>query len=187
MSPEMQVMLRPREAFAALAIESPRPWGWLRRPLLLALVIGCGAALLAEGALDPRLVLSAGLTWCFLPLLEISGLAVLWATAGKRIRFAQAIDLYFAGYAAWCLWIVGVGFCWATLTPARGLTTIFGCLGIGVLVAAWSAYVDYRFFRCVLKSNRIQALRALAMQRGIVWLSTLVVFGGGSLLSELHL
>src|SRR4051812_48942776 len=57
-------------------------WLAVRRPLLVALVLGCATSLMTSGRLTLRLLVPAAVYWSFIPVLEVAGL---WAVGGKRL------------------------------------------------------------------------------------------------------
>ena len=141
--------------------------GW-KRPALLAFVLGCTASLLTAGRLVPRLVLPVTLYATFVPLCEIGALAV---TARRRkMPFGQLVDRYFEGHIAWMMWLVAFGALWAMM-PAKEIWYT-----LAVMVFAWSAFVDWRFFREALERSPRRAGRDLAVQRALAWGVGLLIF-----------
>ncbi|HEV2446696.1 MAG TPA: hypothetical protein VGS58_12265 [Candidatus Sulfopaludibacter sp.] len=152
-------------------------WVGLRRPLLVALVLGCAVSLMTSGRLTLRLAGPAAVYWSFVPLCEIASLAVV---AGRRgTPFARTIDRYFEGHAAWLLWATAFVAVWA-FVPAPAVygwrwRTLWW-YGSAAAVFAWSAYVDFGFFRRVLGRSAGRAARDLAIQRALSWAAGLAIF-----------
>jgi hypothetical protein len=150
----------------------------LRRPLFLTLVMASVAAMLTSGAVPVRLVFSVSLYWCFVPIVEVIALLLVTASrqeaAGAR---STTIDVYFMGHAAWTLALLAIGL---TLSSAPAstiwpmVTTVVPAILAGVI--AWSAYVDYWFFRTVLNAPSRRAIRDTAMVRLITWPIVFIVF-----------
>ena len=62
----------------------------LRRPLLLAFVLGCGVSLLASGRFTPRLVVDGTLSFAFVPVCELIAYAIVYRLQRGSRPFAQA-------------------------------------------------------------------------------------------------
>jgi hypothetical protein len=176
-SADARVLLRPSQAYQALASE-PAPgtlWIALRRPLLLACMLGGLVSLGTTGVLTLRIVVPATLYWGYVPAAETLALvAVVW-TRRRRVPFSRAIDAFFAGHALWTLYVVVI--CWllASMPPDRvwfWLTT--WCLAGLAGVIGWSAYIDFCFYRRFYGTTGRAAIRDLLVQRAIGWM---IVFG----------
>jgi hypothetical protein len=158
-------------------------WTGLRRPLLVALVIGCAASLMDAGVLTLRLALPTAIWWTYVPLVEILALFAASPAARRAGSWPQTIDRYFMGHGPALLWVVALAGCFAFI-PA---VTEFSwqprdrvALDLALLVIAWSAYIDFQFFRRVLKQNAWRAARDLLVQRAIAWTVGLTIFVGGA-------
>jgi hypothetical protein len=152
-------------------------WIALRRPLLVAFVLGCAVSLMTSGRLTLRLALPATLYWTFVPVCQMVSLAVV--ARRRKMPFAQLIDSYFQSHTAWLLWVMAFAAMWA-FVPAPTVfswmfprTLWFASAG---LVLAWSAYVDFGFFRRVLGRPPGRAARDLAIQRLLCWAMGLAIF-----------
>jgi len=152
----------------------------LRRPLLFAFLFGCAVSLFTSGRLTLRLAGPATLYWSFVPLIEIAALAVVCRGKLRSLSLAHAIDLFFAGFAPWLLWLTGLAAIWSWLPPieAFAFTRPFWLLIAAPAVLAWSCYVDLRFFRSVLDTR---AGRALLGHRAISWPACLLWFMASSI------
>jgi hypothetical protein len=186
-SPEWQVLLRPGVSYAGLA-ELPRRGMWLfwRRPLLLTLILGCAISLMTARRLELRLVLSAGLTWTFVSLLEIGSLALVWRWHRPPMALARTVDLFFTGNVPWSLWLIGSGLFWATfpeLAPSR--LTAYGWFGSAGVAIAWSAWLDFCFWRSGMKRSFRDAIRDLLAQRVLAWVPGVLIIGAASLWVDL--
>ncbi len=191
-SPELRTMLRPQMWSSLAPSQGNAAWLACRRPLLTALFLGCTISLITEHRLTLRLVISGGLTWSFVPLLEIFSLAVIWR-AGHRVRsLPEAIDLFFMGQGPWLLWLMAFGAFWSSvpaITESSLITRLWLASAAGIEL--WSAHIDYWFFHAVLERKPRRARWDLIAQRAMAWGLGVLYFGAGSLwpdiLRRLHL
>jgi hypothetical protein len=107
---EMALMVSPRRTYATLARASGRVTFLtaVRRPLLVAIVLGVSAAISTTRHVTPALVLSTTLCWCFVVLLQAVIALTLIGPARRTVGLARGLDLYFAGHAPWSLWMLAV-------------------------------------------------------------------------------
>jgi len=159
----------------------PDAWLAIRRPLLVAVVLGCAVSLMTSGRLSLRLAAPATLYWTFVPLLEIAGLAAVWPWKRSPVSFARAIDLFFVSNTPWSLWFTAFAALWALFPPAR----VFAWTGnpwpwyaSALAVGLWCARLDFRFFRSVPGRTPARACRDLAVQRFIAWTGGVAWFMG---------
>src|SRR2546426_10870999 len=78
----------------------------LRKPAVLAFVLGCTVSIVASGRLSLRLIADGAVSFAFVPLVEMGALAAVYRAGRRPISFARAVDLFFAGNAPWLLWLV---------------------------------------------------------------------------------
>jgi hypothetical protein len=162
-------------------------WLALKRPLFVAFVLSCTMSLLTAASLTLRLVGPATIYWSFVPLVEAGALAaVCWSGRGT-LSFARAIDLFFTGHGPWSLWLIGLSAIWCFFSPAKALsvTSAVWLYGATAIVIAWSAYIDFCFFRSVFGRSRARASRDLLLQRSISWGLIIAIFGGPAILPEI--
>jgi hypothetical protein len=169
----------PRRAFEYLATQ-PRAGGvWIavRRPLLVAVALGSTMSMLASGVLTARIALSATTYWTFVPIAE--ALALL-AVAGRRLERGSrsaAIDTFFAGHGPWTLFMIAVTGVLTFVSPALWWTLLTGALIVGMaVVMLWSAYIDFWFFRTVLRASRAGAVRDVIVNRLLTWTAVFLIF-----------
>jgi hypothetical protein len=177
-SPDAYVMLRPADAFHALAAQPGAPGSWTawRRPLFIAFLIGCTISLTTTGSLTLRLVVSTALSWSFVPAIDIAALALVLHGAGHWGRLPRLVDVFCMGWGVWSAWLIGVSIIFAAVPPAHVFRVFYGWLEIGgVLVLAWSAYVDYCFFHEVLRCSAARARRVLLLHRLLSWIPILLI------------
>jgi hypothetical protein len=187
LSPEVAVMLAPARAYQTL-LRQPAGGGiWLgvRRPLRVAFIFGCAVSLLTSGRLTARLVMRGAVYWSFVPLLETAALAAVCRSQRRKISLALAVDLFFTGFGPWLLWLAGFAAIWSWLNPIQAFawTNTVWIRGSAIAVLAWSCYIDFCFFRCVLQARPAIAARALLWHRLISWTGWLVCFLGSSMWS----
>jgi hypothetical protein len=182
-------MLSPAGVYRYLAQQPPgRGGAWLvcRKPLLVAFVLGCSMSLLSSARLTLRLAGPATIYWSFVPIAEIMALgAVCWRDRRTR-SFLQTIDLFFAGYGPWLLWLVGLGAIWCFVPPVQAFVFTKAWLyGGGAIAVAWSAYIDFCFFRYAMGRSLARAGRDLFIQRLVSWMLIICIFGGPALPPEI--
>ena len=96
----------------------------LRRPLLVAIVLGVSTAISATGRVTPSLVLSTTLCWSFVVVLQaVIAIALIAAPARRTVGLPRALDLFFAGHAPWSLWMLAAA-AWAPSPIGRPLTPL---------------------------------------------------------------
>jgi hypothetical protein len=152
----------------------------LRRPLLFAFLFGCAVSFFTSGRLTLRLAGPATVYWSFVPLIEIAALAMVCRGNLRTISLPQAIDLFFAGFGPWLLWLSGLAAIWSWLPPMQAFvwSKPFWLLIAAPAVLVWSCYIDFRFFRSVLHHR---PGRALAWHRVISWPAWLLWFMAASI------
>ena len=126
-------------------------WVALRRPLLLAVVLGCTVTLMTAGRLTLRLLIPATLYWSFVPLCEIASLAAV--STGRKISFAETLDRFCISHTAWLLWLTAFAAVWAFVPSVQAYgpaNSKWIWYALSWLAGGWSAYLDFGFFRRVL-------------------------------------
>jgi hypothetical protein len=157
-------------------------WTLVRRPLLWAFVGGCTVSMWASGRLSARLVTDGIVSFAFIPAFQILSLALVYRRRERTVPFAGAVDRFFVGNTPWLLWLTAFMGVRAVQTPVQATApspaTVLSLLASLVPVVVWSASIDLRFFRDVLKRPGRGAVRALILQRAIAWsCGTLYFFG----------
>jgi len=158
---------------------SPQQGGFfvaIRRPLVITAALGCLASLGSTGIVTARLAGPAVVYWTYAPLTELLAVGlVLMVTRRGPQRLSAAVDAHFAGCAAVILLLLLIGvmlgstrpdLAWALLTTA----------GVAMVLAglAWSARIDYCYFRDFLRQTPRGALVRVLLLRIFVWP---IVFG----------
>jgi hypothetical protein len=170
-SPEVWVMLRPKQAFAELPLAGGR-WLYWRRPLLTVLILCSGISLLATDRFSLHVAGSTAIYWSFLPLVEIAGLAAV----RRRWPEARVVDRFFMGQGPWLLFIIAFAAyssrpAGAVATPA--VFTFWEAAAAATLL--WSCWIDYRFFA---------SLGKLVLHRVVSWTLFGAIFAGSWLWME---
>jgi hypothetical protein len=164
-------MISPRSAFQHIVPLAAGDWRLsMRRPIALAILLGCLASLCATGSLTLRIVGPASVYWAYAPLVEALALVLIIWTRTDRARVPAAIDAFFAGHGPWVLLLAAIAASWAFLPPARAWT-LLTTVGVAALpvVLGWSAYIDFCFFRAVLDGTRATAVRDVVAHRMLTW------------------
>jgi hypothetical protein len=181
-SDDARVLVRPAQTYQAIAAGSATSAPVVlrvaaARPFFVLFVIGCAISLVATTVASARLVFAPMIYWSFVPLVEILGLFLVIERARWRARPAVLIDAFFTGHAAWTLLILATAAALSLSTPMHWWFLISGPGVAAVLiVAAWSAYVDFCFFRRFCGSPMRKALGQLALNRFIVWTLVFWIF-----------
>ena len=175
-SPELQLIVSPRDTYARLARTRSRGGvlAALRRPALVAVVIGAAIALGATGHVTPRLLLSTTVCWALVVVLQISIAVALIAGPSRRtVGLSRALDLFFASHAPWSLWLLAA----AAYSPSvlgRPLTPL---LLSAVVPLALTVRMIAAYFREVLELDPRNAHVRTAVQQAATWGIPLVLYG----------
>lgn len=172
-------MCRPSRAFQYLASQPTGRGLWLalRRPLFVAVLLGCGISLMTTGVLTLRVLVSVTTYWTFVPAIEVAGLMAVLRRPPVNASWAATIDRFFVGHATWTLYMIVLMASLAFLPPQiswRLLTTIW--LMVLAVVLAWSAYVDFCFFRRITAAGPASAARRVVIHRLLTWTAIFIVF-----------
>jgi hypothetical protein len=176
MTPEIRLMVSPRETYASLARMPGRGsvLTAVRRPLLAAVVLGASAAISATGHVTPALVLSTTLCWSFVIVLQAAIALVLIAGPAQRtVGLARALDLYFASHAPWSLWMLAM-VAWAPSPLGRPATPLLFAAAVPLIL---TPRILSAFFREVLEMDPRHAAARTAAQQVMTWVAFVVLFG----------
>lgn len=158
-------------------------WLIVRRPLLLAFVLGCALSLVASGRVSVRLILDGAISFAFVPVIEAAAFAIVHRFGARRMRLARAMDLFFATNGPWLLLAVVLA-ALVALQPPRAIPPwtvppkIRVVAAVLALTIAWSAYRDFIFFRDTLRRSAAAAVRDLVLLRAIAWPCGIAYFFG---------
>lgn len=138
----------------------------LRRPLLVAIVMGISVSIAATGRATPRLVAGTTLTWSYIVALQIAiALPLIVAGARRTVGLSRALDLFFAGHAPWSLLMLAVA-AWSPWTVGHGLWPI-AVLALVPLVL--TLRIVAAFFAEVLAMDPVEARRMTLLHQGLTW------------------
>lgn len=162
-------------------------WVVLRRPLFLALMLGCFVSVLASGRFTVRLILDGAVSFAFIPILEVLALTVVayrGPSRGAGLPFGALVDGFCAGNTPWLCWLVA-----AMLVPVLVPPRSFGQWFLpGVLSAAIPAVLsvpgDVRFFRQTVRQPQACAIRSVIWHHTISWTLAVAYFLGIAIWSD---
>jgi hypothetical protein len=150
----------------------------LRRPLLLALVLGCAVSVLASGRFTLRLIVDGTLSMAFVPACQVLGLAAVYPLRGRTVPFAEAVDRFFAGNTIWLAWMF-VFMVLGAAVPVTAQANLDGpFLKSSVVPILWSIAVDRAFFADVMGRRGWSAALAITIERLVAWLAAMLCFFG---------
>jgi hypothetical protein len=176
MSPEIGLIVAPDRTYAALAAR-PRPLGFvraLRRPLLVAFVLGTSMALLTTRHVTPALVFSTTVMLCVIVIGQVlTALAVMPAMRAHAIGRARALDLFFASHAPWSLWLLAAS-AWAPSPPGRPAAPVWLAALVPVVL---TPRIMAAYFRQVHELDRHQATFRTVVHQILTWGLFLALFG----------
>jgi hypothetical protein len=175
MSAEIRLMLWPRGTYAALARAPQRGTllAALRRPALVALVIGVAVAISTTRHVTPALLLSTTLCWLFVVVLQGGiGLALMAGPARRTVGINRAVDLYFAGHAPWSLWLLAAA-AWGPSPVGRPAIPVAIAAAVPLLL---TPRIVAAFFREVLELEPRHAWARAAAQQVLTWAAFGVLF-----------
>jgi hypothetical protein len=168
MPSELHLIVAPCEVYRRLARSRGRIGAGraLRRPALVALVLGATVAIGATRHVTPALLLSTTACWAFVVLLQLAvALPLIAAPARHTVGLPRAIDLFFASHAPWSLWMLAAA-AWGPSAVGRPLAP--------VLIAALAPLVltprmIAAFFREVLELDAREARLRTLVQQAATW------------------
>jgi hypothetical protein len=173
-SPELWVMAAPGRAYAAaLAARPTSGWRFLKRPAVVALVLGAAIAFGATGHLTLGLLASGVLCWSFVVLIQMATAAAIMRPAERRsMPLSARLDLWFLGHAPWSLWILGATTLLGTAPVTRRVE--WPIILSSVIPMAWTSVIAAAFCRVVLSDSRERAIIRTAVHQSVTWTVALV-------------
>ncbi len=177
------MLRRPAAELRALAGDTTAGWWVLaRRPLLLALALGCMVSMQASGRLTARLILDGAISFAFVPVLQIAALAIVGRRTRRALPFSRLVDVFFAGNGPWLVWLLAFSLLRVVESPMEAAAppavlrwTLDASFAATI---AWSARIDWHFFREVLPRPGESAWRDLLVARVVVWGAGIACFFG---------
>ena len=162
-SSEVQVLLRPRTTFAALARspdEGPRRLA--ARVALQLLVLGCAVSLTTAGRLVPWHVVSGFVAWSFIPAIQLIGASIGVHVARRGLDLRRVLSIYSAGNGPWLVVFTVIPAA-MVLWPGTALSfwiergVLPFVIGAALLFGVWLTYL---FHRTVLEVGARRAIVA---------------------------
>ena len=169
-------MTAPSRAYAdAVAQPARGAWIALRRPALVALVIGTSTAFSSTGHLTLGLLLSGFICWSFVPLIQMATATAIFRGAPAAVPFSRRLDLWFMGHLPSSLWMAAAALVLGSAPmftmPERAL------LATAVIPIVWTNIIAAAFCRVVLGDSRHAAIARVAIHQTITWIIALLYFG----------
>ena len=150
----------------------------LRRPLLLALMLGAAVSVLAAGRFTLRLLVDGAVSMAFVPACQMLGLAAVFPLRRTQLSFARAVDRFFAGNTVWLAWMF-LFMALAAVMPVTDQAQLDGPLLVSSIVPiVWSLVVDRRFFADVMGRSGWLGVVDMTVERFVAWSSALLYFLG---------
>jgi hypothetical protein len=172
--PEIALMVSPRAAYAALVrgADEVSAVTALRRPLLVAVVIGVSVAIAGTGRVTPALALDTTIAWSYIVLLQLAiALPLVAPRAHRTVGVARALDLFFAGHAPWSL-VPLVAAAWAP-PPDRSMWPVYV---VAIFALVTTPRIVTAFFLEVLGLDPRTARRMAILHQTITWTVFVVLF-----------
>jgi hypothetical protein len=178
MSAELRLILDPDATYAALAARAA-PIGAiraLRRPFLVAVVLGVAMALSSTRHATPALVMSTTLLWSVVVIGQVViALVVIGTPQAGTLNRARVLDLFFASHAPWSLWLLAAA-AWAPSPLGRPAMPLWLA---AVAAIALTPRIIAAFFREVLKMDRRRAAAVTLVHQALTW-GLLIAFYGAA-------
>ncbi len=149
------------------------------RQLFFLLVIACAVSFGAEGRVVPWLVLDAGVSAAFIPIIQILGFGLAWRVRLRSTRGrSRDLEGFLDGNAPWLWWWSAVAAV-AAFVPPRPLGRWVTTLALSAVVPlVWSIARDFRWCRERQARTARQSLIDVAVLRLLTWAPGLAWFFG---------
>ena len=162
-SDELQIVLRPRAAFARLDGSACYILFYI---LFAAVLIAACASVSATGRVTLALLASLSVSWLFVPLLQVLLAAGMVLSApARRVSGLRATSLVLMGHAPWSLWLVAA----ALMTTFGGYALYHEALLLALEPMALTARLLHAFCLEVLGSSRRGALARVIAHQAATW------------------
>ena len=176
MSPEIALIVAPDRTYAALTAR-PTRLGFvraLRRPLLVAAVLGTSMALSTTRHVTPALVSSTTAILCVIVIGQILiALSVMPGTRVQAIGRARALDLFFASHAPWSLWLLAAS-AWGPSPPVRSAAPVWLAALVPLVL---TPRIIAAYFRQVHELDRRRSAVRTILHQILTWGLFLALFG----------
>jgi hypothetical protein len=178
-SSDARVAFRPEATYHTLLTETTSsPWVALWRPALVLLVIAVGVSITAVHQITISLLLTTAAAWGSVVVIQMAiGAAVIASAPSRRVGFAHALDLWFAGHLPYSLWVLALPI--VTVVPVGTPHELMGMSAVVPLV--WTMFIVAAFCRAVLGLTATEARWRTAMHFVLVLIviSTVVIWAAG--------
>lgn len=162
-SDELQIVLRPREAYARLDGASRYILFYV---VFMSLLIAACASVSATGRVTLALLASLSVSWMVVPLLHVLLAAALVLSApGRRVSGPRATSLLLMGHAPWSLWLIAA----ALMTTGGGYALYHEALLLALVPIALTARLVHAFCLEVLGSSPRGALARTLAHQAAMW------------------
>jgi hypothetical protein len=156
LSSDVRVALSPDAAYRILVAEGEQVGllRMLRRPVIVALVIGSVVPIMAVQRMTLGLLVASTISFSFVCIIQLAvATALIGFVRSRRVPAPRAIDLWFAGHVPYSAWLLVMAAVIANL-PFAALDLL---IASAVIPAAWTAVVVAAFCRNVLGTGRAGA------------------------------
>jgi len=142
--------------------------GALKRPLVVAIVVGTAISIYATRRATLGLAVSGVLTWSFAAAVQVlSAVALVASSKRRRVSVPAGLDLLFMGHAPWSLWLLAVA-AWAVWLP-RPVNMDFIVAATAAVPFSWTVVIVFAFCRCVLQDDPRQAAIRTLFHQSLIW------------------
>jgi hypothetical protein len=148
------------------------------KPLIYWFVFAATAALAAGGRLSLRLLFDTAIVLAPLVAFQVIALALVYWTGRRAMRFAPAVDAFFAGSRAWFLAMIALTLFAATASPPT-VQRSYAHVNLFLFLAAIAASIriDFRYYRDSLRRTPLRAAVDIVVQRAFAWSAVVLYFG----------
>jgi hypothetical protein len=158
--------------------EPPAAMTALRRPLFVALMLGCGVSMIASGRFTLRLVVDGTISFAFVPACELLAFAIVYAVARRAGSFAADADRFFASDVAWLWWMLLLMVA-AAIIPAHRSGVMDGPFLVTLPIPfVITAVKDYRLFHREWQASSAAAVSYVTLSRVVGWTAGTLYFLG---------
>lgn len=138
----------------------------LRRPLVIAVVIGTAVSIMAVQRVTLGLLAASTISFLFLVVIQaLVGALVIVSVPSRRLSMTRALDLWFAGHAPYSVWLLTVAAIFAALPWA----SLDGLILLAAIPAAWTALIVSAYCRTVLGTSRAGGRWRAALHFLLIW------------------
>ena len=177
---DTRVALAPDATYRQLVAQGApsSQWRALARSVLVLLVIAVIVPIMAVRQITASLVLTSAAAWSVVIAIQIAIAVVVIASApARKVAFARAFELWFAGHVPYSAWILLLPF----VTSIPGVQAL-DAMAVTVLVPIiWTTFIVTAFCRAVLGATPAGARWRAALQQtmALTTLVTLALWAAG--------